>query len=260
MLRLTTNLAIILGFLLTPFVVTLPWTGLEVIPFHLDVVSVLGVWWAGRLVPLIGLYLLLIEALPGHFGNRMFRLVAFGTAFALTIAAFFSFLTPLFHPLQVLPVPLAGLFVLRAPARAGRSGHLASTVGGIAILVSGLSLLLLLSHPTLAIYSSWRSEGPLSLRNILYRLPAHDFALASATGDLKAICLSGVGLVCPPYDEDEGFLGYKAMDYFGYNGVIGYSDAIMSGAQEFLQGRAYDYANTFNVLLLEHLEELEQSH
>ncbi|MCH9652191.1 MAG: hypothetical protein K0U98_28440 [Deltaproteobacteria bacterium] len=256
MRRIAINLTIILGFLFAPFFVLLPWIDFRgAVSLQLGVVLAHILWWAGRLLPLIGLYVLLIEALPAQLGNRVFRSIALALAFLFTTVAFFSFLTPLFHPLQVLPVPIAGLLMIRAPtASTGKEGPAPFIVGGTLLLL-GLALLFLTFDPTKARYASWKPNGPLSLENILYHQPVYDFELALASGDLKAICLSGVGLVCPPYTRDEGYLGYKAMDHFGYRGVAGYSDAIMNGPQRFLQKQAYKYAETFNALLLDHLEQ-----
>ncbi len=162
-----------------------------------------------------------------------------------------------FSPLLVF---LALLFALSVRGMGIVSGvsRLKSVRPEIAVALVAAVAILGLAHPPLSVYRSLRPEGPLSLRNILYRNAHNDFRIDLAADELHVVCLSGLGLACLPYDELRGYVGYDHIPAFGYQVVLGTSDHIAMPMQEWLTSRAWDYGNVYNRELMAYAKGLDR--
>ena len=220
--------------------------------YLLDSLGILGPWLWVRLL-LAGAIFLLLATIASFISKGLtFRLAAIFLAGATSVVAGLAIFGTLPSVLTVLCASLVGLLI-KMPSMIGVKDALSTMRPELVFLAVGLLATLLQAYPPLFLYSLWRPEGDLSTRNILQRNPKLDLKINLLAEDYRVVCLSGLGLVCPPYHNEEGFLGYHYLDEFGLQLVEGTSDAPGAGLDVWLQGVAYDYADQYNQGLFEYV-------
>ncbi|MEM7244852.1 MAG: hypothetical protein AAF533_05880 [Acidobacteriota bacterium] len=217
----------------------------------------LGPWGIPKLLILVGTHLAVVESLPARWRRAHRR----GASCVLALGATWLLGSPIlagqYWLLRQL-VPVLGsivivLGIVAVPARPRERPRW--QVSGLALVLAGLTLQLLVSRAPLSWYRAWVPGGAPTLMVVTARQARWDLVEALERGDDRAVCLNGMGPVVPGVDVQELRDLHEELEKTGHRsrngqsslrGVGGTSDEILSHYQLFLTGVAYRYAEDYN--------------